>query len=161
MRNAQCIMHNASCIIQEPVPRSGNRFLSLRIAHYLNLFHLFSKKARRGGKKVDYTNEGRRSTGRPGVRTWEGGTRMEDETIVKLLLARDDSALGQIERKYGAYIGSVSLSILRDLRDTEEVKNDVLGERPAAGAAQSESLPLHPHPPHFPQQTQAKASARQ
>ena len=53
---------------------------------------------------------------------------MEDCQIVELFLQRDEKAISETERKYGAYIDAISFGILRDPSDTEEIKNDTLFE---------------------------------
>lgn len=43
-----------------------------------------------------------------------------------MFLVRNEAALSETERRYGAYIGTVSFGILRDRADAEEIKNDTL-----------------------------------
>lgn len=49
---------------------------------------------------------------------------MDDEKILGLFLARDESAIAEVQQKYAAYCGSVAERILRDSSDTEEALND-------------------------------------
>ena len=49
---------------------------------------------------------------------------MRDETIVALYWERDEEAIHQTERKYGAYLAKVSYNILADLEDSKECVND-------------------------------------
>lgn len=45
---------------------------------------------------------------------------MDDAAIIDLYWARDELALQQTDRKYGAYCRSIALNILRSAEDTEE-----------------------------------------
>ena len=49
---------------------------------------------------------------------------MNDEKIIDLLLACDETAISEIERKYGESLSRVAESITRDRRDAEECVND-------------------------------------
>ena len=51
---------------------------------------------------------------------------MKDEEIVKLLFARDEAALGAVQKKYGKLCLSVAMNILSDEQDAEECLNDTL-----------------------------------
>ena len=49
---------------------------------------------------------------------------MEDARIVQLYWDRDEAAIDESEKKYGAYCASIAQNILRDLADAEECVND-------------------------------------
>ena len=49
---------------------------------------------------------------------------MEDTTILDLYFARDEQAIAETHRKYGAYCFSLANSILNDQQDAEEAVND-------------------------------------
>ena len=49
---------------------------------------------------------------------------MEDEQIVEMLFARDEQALEEIRRKYGALCRKIAGSVLRSPEDQEECLND-------------------------------------
>ena len=49
---------------------------------------------------------------------------MEDEQIVELLFRRDQEALGELDRKYGAALRALTGRILGDAQDAEECVND-------------------------------------
>ena len=49
---------------------------------------------------------------------------MEDHAIIDLFFARDESAILETERKYGAYLNQVVYGILRSPQDTEEIVSD-------------------------------------
>ncbi len=49
---------------------------------------------------------------------------MEDSCIVSLFFDRDESALAETQKKYGAYLKRISMNILDDLSDSEEIVND-------------------------------------
>lgn len=49
---------------------------------------------------------------------------MQDRAIVALFLARDEEAIVQTERKYGAYLLRLALRILADREDSAECVND-------------------------------------
>lgn len=51
---------------------------------------------------------------------------MEDKEILKLFEARDETALVQLEIKYGRYMRVIAGNILSDKADAEECVNDVL-----------------------------------
>ncbi len=51
---------------------------------------------------------------------------LSDEAIVELYFARDERAIAEIERKYGAYLLRLAENILHDRSDSEECRNDVL-----------------------------------
>lgn len=57
------------------------------------------------------------------VRT-EMRSRMEDEKIIELYWERNQTAIGETERKYKRYCGKIAHNILRDAQDTEECLND-------------------------------------
>ena len=52
--------------------------------------------------------------------------RVEDSAIIGLYNARDESALGETEAKYGAYCRSIALNLLGAREDAEECVNDAL-----------------------------------
>ena len=52
--------------------------------------------------------------------------RVEDSAIIGLYNARDESALGETEAKYGAYCRSIALNLLCAREDAEECVNDAL-----------------------------------
>lgn len=49
---------------------------------------------------------------------------MEDGRIVALYFARDEQAIDQTQRKYGAYLHTIAYQILADLEDSQESVND-------------------------------------
>lgn len=49
---------------------------------------------------------------------------MEDTEIIDLFFARSEEAVSQCQRKYGAYLRTVSGNILGNREDTEEILND-------------------------------------
>ena len=49
---------------------------------------------------------------------------MEDRDIISLYFARDEKAIKESTRKYGNYVTSISMSILRNALDAEECVND-------------------------------------
>ena len=49
---------------------------------------------------------------------------MTDEELTAKLSDRDESALGELENKYGKYCMSVAMNILRNRSDAEETAND-------------------------------------
>jgi len=49
---------------------------------------------------------------------------MDDEVILDLYWDRNESAIRETEKKYGAYCRSIAWNILRDKADTEETLND-------------------------------------
>ena len=49
-----------------------------------------------------------------------------DDAIVELFFARDERAIRACDKKYGALIGSICRGILRDERDADECRSDVL-----------------------------------
>ncbi|MBR6806978.1 MAG: sigma-70 family RNA polymerase sigma factor [Clostridia bacterium] len=51
---------------------------------------------------------------------------MDDKSIVKLFLERDENAIAEAERKYKRYCGSIAYGILGDESDCEECVNDAL-----------------------------------
>lgn len=51
---------------------------------------------------------------------------MTDERIIEMLFARDEAALGEIEKKYSAFCHTVAANILAIREDREECVNDVL-----------------------------------
>lgn len=54
----------------------------------------------------------------------EGGDPMEDHQIVALYWQRDESAIGETQRKYGRYLKQIAYQILADTEDSLEVVND-------------------------------------
>ena len=54
----------------------------------------------------------------------KGGRLMTDEELTAKLSDRDESALGELESKYGNYCMSVAMNILRNRSDAEETAND-------------------------------------
>lgn len=52
---------------------------------------------------------------------------MEDVEIVGLYWARDQMAITESERKYGALCGSIAMNILHNREDSEECVNDTWG----------------------------------
>lgn len=49
---------------------------------------------------------------------------MEDERIIDLYWARQESAIAETEKKYGGYCRSIALHILKSMEDSEECVND-------------------------------------
>lgn len=49
---------------------------------------------------------------------------MEDTEIIDLFFARSEEAVSQCQRKYGAYLRTISGNILGNREDTEEILND-------------------------------------
>lgn len=49
---------------------------------------------------------------------------MDDEAILDLYWDKNESAIRETEKKYGAYCRSIAFHILRDKADTEETLND-------------------------------------
>ncbi len=49
---------------------------------------------------------------------------MEDSGVIALFFARDEKAILETDRKYGAYLNQVAYRILRSPEDTEEIVND-------------------------------------
>ena len=49
---------------------------------------------------------------------------MEDKKIIELYFARNESAIAETDRKYGAYCRAIAYRILGDRLDSEEVAND-------------------------------------
>ena len=49
---------------------------------------------------------------------------MEDREIIELYWQRDEEAIAQSERKYGAYCRSIARQILRAAEDVEECLSD-------------------------------------
>ena len=49
---------------------------------------------------------------------------MEDKQIVALYWARDENAIRETERKYGAYLSKIAYNILSDQEDSQECVND-------------------------------------
>ncbi len=65
---------------------------------------------------------------------------MDDAYIISLYFARDQQAIAETDRKYGAICRRLSLSITGDSRDAEECVNDTYL------AAWEAIPPAHPHP---------------
>ncbi len=51
-------------------------------------------------------------------------TVLDDEAIVELYFARNEAAIRETDRKYGAYLYTVAHNMLRDEGDAEECRND-------------------------------------
>ncbi len=49
---------------------------------------------------------------------------MEDKKIIELYFARNESAISETDKKYGAYCRAIAYRILEDHLDSEEVAND-------------------------------------
>ncbi len=49
---------------------------------------------------------------------------MEDHDIIELYFARNENAIAETAKKYGAYCGSIAMNILSNAEDTEECLND-------------------------------------
>ena len=49
---------------------------------------------------------------------------MEDKQIIELYFARNESAITETDKKYGAYCRAVAYRILEDHLDSEEIAND-------------------------------------
>lgn len=49
---------------------------------------------------------------------------MEDQRIVELYWSRDESAIGETDRKYGRYLNKIAYNILSNPQDSEESVND-------------------------------------
>jgi len=49
---------------------------------------------------------------------------MEDDEIIKLYWERDEKAITETSKKYGAYCNSIAKNILKDLEDVKECVND-------------------------------------
>ncbi|MBR0326803.1 MAG: RNA polymerase sigma factor [Clostridia bacterium] len=49
---------------------------------------------------------------------------MEDKQIIELYFARNESAIAETDKKYGAYCRTVAYRILEDRLDSEEIAND-------------------------------------
>jgi len=49
---------------------------------------------------------------------------MEDREIIELYWLRDESAIPETEKKYGAFCAAVAANVLTDRRDAEECVND-------------------------------------
>ena len=49
---------------------------------------------------------------------------MEDKRIIELYFARNEQAIAETDRKYGAYCRAIAYRILEDRLDSEEVAND-------------------------------------
>lgn len=49
---------------------------------------------------------------------------MEDKQIIELYFARNESAITETDKKYGAYCRAVAYRILEDRLDSEEIAND-------------------------------------
>lgn len=49
---------------------------------------------------------------------------MEDKSIIELYFARNEAAIAETDRKYGAYCRTIAYRILEDRLDSEEVAND-------------------------------------
>lgn len=61
-----------------------------------------------------------------GKKKRKGEDKMEDKEILKLFEARDETALVQLDIKYGRYLRTIAGNILLNPADTEECVNDVL-----------------------------------
>lgn len=49
---------------------------------------------------------------------------MNDEQIIQLYFQRDEAAIEETRRQYGAYCAKIAMNILRDSQDSEECTND-------------------------------------
>ena len=49
---------------------------------------------------------------------------MEDERIIELYWLRDEHAMAETARKYGAFCTAIAGNVLSDRRDAEECVND-------------------------------------
>ncbi len=49
---------------------------------------------------------------------------MDDTAIIELFFARDESAVGELQTKYGAYCAKIAMNLLRDKGDAQECVND-------------------------------------
>ncbi len=49
---------------------------------------------------------------------------LPDEEIVALFFSREEAAIGETDRKYGPYLMTIALNILKDMQDSEECVND-------------------------------------
>ena len=49
---------------------------------------------------------------------------MEDEAIIRLYWDRDETAIGETDRKYGPYLTWITRNVLEDLEDSRECVND-------------------------------------
>lgn len=54
----------------------------------------------------------------------KGGISVEDTDIVKLFFERDEKAISELDKKYGALCLAVSMNILSDRRDAQECVSD-------------------------------------
>ena len=50
---------------------------------------------------------------------------MQDERIVELFLARDESAISEAKKKYDRYLSKIAYNILGDISDCEESLSDI------------------------------------
>ena len=51
---------------------------------------------------------------------------LDDARIIELFFARDEAGLGEMKRKYGAFLRGLAFNILRNAEDGEECENDTL-----------------------------------
>lgn len=49
---------------------------------------------------------------------------MEDESIIALFFARNETAISETDRKYGRFLHGISMNILHSAQDSEECVND-------------------------------------
>lgn len=49
---------------------------------------------------------------------------MDDTVIIELFFSRDESALKELQQKYGAYASKIAMNLLRDKGDAQECVND-------------------------------------
>ena len=49
---------------------------------------------------------------------------MEDESIIRLFFARDESAVAETDKKYGRYLHAIAFRILFSVSDAEECVSD-------------------------------------
>ena len=61
-----------------------------------------------------------------GASIHRGKGTMEDKELIRKVIDRDEAALGEIDRKYGAYLRSIARGILSDARDVEECVSDAM-----------------------------------
>ena len=69
---------------------------------------------------------------------------MEDSGILELYFLRNEQAIQETERKYGAYCKTIAGRILKNREDTEETVNDTC--HPAPKAELFAGLPGPDHP---------------
>ncbi len=60
---------------------------------------------------------------RIGSKALKGTYKMDDSEIVELYWARDEAAIAETDKKYGAYCHKIAMNILSNLQDAEECVN--------------------------------------